>query len=214
MLSKQRSFLLISCFLLLLNYNGFAQRLELTATGGYQYWGSYKYYNNVTNSNGKISLGGGPCYGGILGYELKKSTFVELVYNHQDSRVIDKPNFGTNRTLGNVGVNYFQLNVTRGISVNDKVEPYTTIGIGGVFFDPTSSKVPTLWKFAANLGVGVKYFVSDKIGLRFGVGFWAPIQGAGIGVGFGTGGAYVGASTYTTVVQMNASGGIIFRLKN
>jgi len=59
--------------MLLLNYSSFAQRIELTATGGYQYWGSYKYYDNYNRTNGKLSLGGGACYGGILGFELFQS---------------------------------------------------------------------------------------------------------------------------------------------
>lgn len=192
----------------------YAQRVELTAFGGYQYWGSYKYYNSLNNGYGKLALGDGPCYGGILGFELDDNAFVELVYNHQDSRIVNKPNYGKDTDLGSIGVNYFQLNGTRTVTVNDKVEPYATLGIGAVLFDPVSSKYTSLWKFSANFGVGLKYFISDKVGIRMGLGFWAPIQGVGFGVGVGTGGAYAGASAYTTIIQMNMSGGLIFRLKN
>jgi len=208
------TFLVLISVLAISISSSYAQRVELTATGGYQYWGSYKYYNSVANSSGKLALGDGPCYGGILGFEIQESAFVELVYNHQDSRLINKPNYGYDTELGDVGVNYFQLNGTRGVLLSDKVEPYATLGIGGVLFDPVDKKYNSLWKFSANFGLGVKYFISDKIGLRLGVGLWAPIQGVGIGVGIGTGGAYAGASTYTTIIQMNMSGGIIFRLKN
>lgn len=192
----------------------YAQRVELTAFGGYQYWGAYKYYSNYYQSNGKLALDDGPCYGGILGYELVDNQFIELVYNHQDSRLIDKPNYGQQKNLGSLGVNYFQLNTTRTVTVNDKVEPFATLGLGAVLFDPVSTKYHSLWKFSVNFGAGIKYFISDKVGLRMGIGFWAPIQGVGLGVGIGTGGAYAGASTYTTIIQMNASAGLIFRLKN
>ncbi|MBE8246536.1 hypothetical protein IQA79_17215, partial [Leptospira borgpetersenii serovar Ballum] len=104
------TFLMLISLLVISFSSAYAQRVELTATGGYQYWGSYKYYNGLSNSSGKVVLGDGPCYGGILGFEIREATFVELVYNHQDSRLIDKPNYGIERTLGEVGVNYFQLN--------------------------------------------------------------------------------------------------------
>lgn len=213
-LLKSKKTYLVGIFILLSSCGVFAQRVELTATGGYQYWGSYKYYDSYTNTNGKLALGDGPCYGGILGFELADAAFVELVYNHQDSRLINKPNFGYDKTLGDVGVNYFQLNGTRGVQINDKVEPFVTLGLGAVLFDPVSAKYSSLWKFSMNLGAGVKYYISDRIGLRFSAGLWAPIQGVGIGVGIGTGGAYAGASTYTTIIQMNLQGGLIFRLKN
>ncbi len=205
---------LLAVFLVMTHTSSYAQRVELTATGGYQYWGSYKYYNGYNNTNGKFVLGDGPCYGGILGFEIREQTFAELVFNHQDSRLVDKPNYGYETTLGDVGVNYFQLNGTRTVLLNDKVEPYATLGIGAVLFDPVSAKYSSLWKFSANFGAGIKYFISDKVGIRAGFGFWAPIQGVGLGVGIGTGGAYAGASTYTTIIQMNLSGGLIFRLRN
>ena len=192
----------------------YAQRVELTAFGGYQYWGSYKYYNSTTQTSGKLALGDGACYGGILGFEIQDNAFLELVYNHQDSRIINKPYYGKDTDLGSIGVNYFQLNGTRTVTINDKVEPYATLGIGAVLFDPVSSKYTSLWKFSANFGAGLKYFISDKVGVRLGLGFWAPIQGVGFGVGVGTGGAYAGASAYTTIIQMNMTGGLIFRLQN
>ncbi|WP_018344780.1 outer membrane beta-barrel protein [Cytophaga aurantiaca] len=215
MKTRLYSFLMLVSLLVFSNSTSYAQRIELTATGGYQYWGAYKYYNSVNQGSGKLALGDGPCYGGILGFELADATFVELVYNHQDSRLINKPNYGPDNTVIDVvGVNYFQLNGTRGVQINDKVEPFGTLGLGAGLFDPKSDKYHSLWKFSVNFGVGVKYFVSDRIGLRFSTGFWAPIQGVGLGVGLGTGGAYAGASTYTTIIQMNLQGGIIFRLKN
>jgi len=208
------TFLVLISVLAISISSSYAQRVELTATGGYQYWGSYKYYNSVAGSNGKLALGDGPCYGGILGFEIREGMFAELVYNHQDSRIIDKPNYGPQTEYGNIGVNYFQLNGTRTVLLSDKVEPYATLGIGAVLFDPVPTRYSSLWKFSANFGVGIKYFISDRVGIRAGVGFWAPIQGVGFGVGIGTGGAYAGASTYTTIIQMNMSGGLIFRLKN
>ena len=205
---------LLAIFLVMVHAGSYAQRVELTATGGYQYWGSYKYYNSFNNSNGKLALEDGPCYGGILGFEIREQTFVELVFNHQDSRLVDKPNYGYETKICDLGANYFQLNGTRTVLLNDKVEPYATLGMGAALFDPASNKYSSLWKFAVNFGAGVKYFISDKVGVRAGFGFWAPIQGVGLGVGIGTGGAYAGASTYTTIIQMNVSGGLIFRLRN
>jgi hypothetical protein len=227
MISKINSFAFIALLSMLSFTTVQAQRVELTATGGYQYWGSYKYsyYSAPYNYSGKVALGDGACYGGILGFEVSDQTFVELVYNHQDSRLVNKPNgyspgAPTQEKLPNVGVNYFQLNGTRVADLSEKVSPFATFGAGAALFDPIGSNPSTgnsyssIWKFAVNFGVGVKYYVSDKIGLRLGCAFWAPIQGVGLGVGVGTGGAYAGASAYTTVVQMNMSGGIIFRLQN
>jgi len=208
------SFLMLIIVLAFSQSTSYAQRVELTAFGGYQYWGAYKYYSGL--NYGKLALDAGPCYGGMLGIELAENSFVELVYNHQDSRLIDRPDYGVDKALVDVGVNYFMINGVRTITVNEQVEPYATLGMGAALFDPVSSakNYHSLWKFAVDFGVGVKYFVSDKVGIRMGIGFWAPIQGVGLGVGVGTGGAYAGASAYTTVIQMNATAGLIFRLQN
>ena len=41
----------------------------------------------------------------------------------------------------------------------------------------------------------------------------SPVQGAGGGFYFGTGGAGAGVSTYSTIYQFNVGGSINFRLK-
>lgn len=193
-------------FLMALCSQAFAQRIELTPFAGYQFWGAYKY------GAGKLQLQEGAAYGGTLGFEIQEDTWVELLVNHQDSYLVDRPYNAPDKNLGDIGVNYFTLNGARSISVNEKVAPVVNLGLGAALFDPTGN-YQSAWKFAVNGGLGLKYYASDKVGLRLGVNFWAPMQGLGFGVGFGTGGAYAGASTYTTIIQMSVNGGLIFRLK-
>lgn len=196
----------ILAFFLTLCSQAFAQRVELTPFAGYQFWGSYKY------GYGKLQFEDGPSYGGTLGVEIQDDMFLTLVVNHQDSHITDMPYNSYSTDLGAVGINYFMLNGERCVSLNDKVAPYATIGIGAALMDPVGNS-SSAWRFAANGGLGLKFYASEKIGIKIGANFWAPMQGAGFGVGVGTGGVYAGASTYTTIVQMSVNGGIILRLK-
>jgi hypothetical protein len=51
---------------------------------------------------------------------------------------------------------------------------------------------------------------SEALGLKIGAQLMSPVQGAGAGLFFGTGGARVGISTFSTVFQFGFTGGLRF----
>lgn len=186
--------------------SAFAQRVELTGFGGYQYWGSVSY------GNGKYRLKGGPSYGGVLGVEIRKGTFLDIMYNHQDSEVLDDPFSGPTTSKTGVGINYITLSGHHQLDVNESIAPFGGIGVGMAFFDFTEN-YDTQFRLALNLGVGLKAYASDKIGIRLYTGFFAPLSGVGLGIGCGSGGCGGGVSTYSSIIQMHASGGLTYRIK-
>jgi hypothetical protein len=60
-------------------------------------------------------------------------------------------------------------------------------------------------------GLGIKYFFSDKVGIRLQGAFMMPMYFSGVGFYFGSGGS--GLTTYSAVpmLQGNFNGGLIFR---
>jgi hypothetical protein len=198
--------ILILALIILSAISALAQRVELTGFGGYQYWGSVSY------GNGKYRLKGGPSYGGVLGVEIRKGTFIDIMYNHQDSEVLDDPFAGPTTSKTGVGVNYITLSGHHQLDVSESIAPFAGLGVGMAFFDFTEN-YDTQFRLAINLGVGLKAYASEKIGLRFYTGFFAPMSGVGLGIGCGTGGCGAGVSTYSSVIQMHASGGLTYRIK-
>jgi len=87
---------------------------------------------------------------------------------------------------------------------------------GITWFNMTSHGVSDHVSFSAALGGGVKFFFSDRIGIRLQGRLLLPMyfSGGGLFVGIGSGGTSSGVSVSTGVlaVQGDFSGGLIIRL--
>ena len=69
-----------------------------------------------------------------------------------------------------------------------------------------------------NLGIGVKYFFTDVVGVKFQARLLMPMYfgGVGFGCGIGTGGSSCGggATFGTEIIQGDFTGGLVFRVGN
>ena len=67
-------------------------------------------------------------------------------------------------------------------------------------------------KFAWGLRLGANIWASEKMAIKLQGQLMSAVQGAGGGLYFGTGGAGVGVSTYSSMLQFGLGGGITFAL--
>jgi hypothetical protein len=181
--------------------------IELTALYGYQFGGQVDL-----TTGGEIKLDDQDAFGFILGVPLggDPSAQVELSYSHQATTVLSQDYFQTNETpLFDMSVDYFQVGGSRGVR-RGKAMPFGFGSIGATMFNPKGDDPDAEWRFSITLGVGAKYYLSERTGIRAQFGLLIPMQWSEGSLWCGSGGCAGGVSGGTTFGQGNVSGGLIF----
>lgn len=174
------------------------------------------YYNSYTYFEGTVK--GGYQWGGGVEYLVRPEYGVELLYYRQDTHApitfqgsITNPVEFENLDLG---VNCIMLGANRYKTLGEgKIEGYGGfLGGIGIISGKSSRQSDTLTKFAWGLRLGVNIWASEKVGIKLQAQLLSVAQGAGGGMYFGTGGAGVGVSTYSTIYQFGLGGGLTFNV--
>ena len=193
------------------NVHSQGRRVELTPFGGYLLGGSIKFYE------GKIKIEDNASYGGMLAVEVSKGQFVELSYTRMDSKADWHPystyNIQYPEKTVDIGMNYLQIGSLNEFHLsNEAIRPYGTATIGTSWVHPKSENTSDQWLFTVTLGAGLKYFFSERIGIRLQASMLLPLVYNGTYFYFGMGGSGVGVSATAPIVQGNFTGGLIFVL--
>lgn len=174
-------------------------------------FGGYTFQDQIDFEGGYGEIGDGFQWGG--GFEIGLSDYnaVEIIYQRMDpTTYVQGP---LNRRSGEVGINYIMLGGTRYAPLNEKIAGFGTLDAGVGFLSPKETGYDGVTKFAWGLRLGVRIMASEKVSLRIHGQLMSPVQGAGGGFYFGTGGTGAGVSTYSTIYQFNLGGSVNFRLK-
>lgn len=114
-----------------------------------------------------------------------------------------------------ININYYQIGVLKTLVENDKFVPYGLLTLGMSNFNPHDESINAA-RFSISLGLGIRYFFTDAIGIRLQTRLLMPLYfgGVGFGCGIGTGGSSCGggASFGAEIIQGDFTGGIVFRL--
>lgn len=177
---------------------------------------SYTFADKFDTEYGRGKIEDGFQWGGGLEFGLSDNTAVELIYQRLDTDAYyDGYSLsGTNRLSGQVGINYIMLGGTRYMPVNDKISGFGTINMGVGWMETSEtleSGTPT--KFSIGGRLGIRIMASEKVSLRIHTQLFSPVQWAGGGFYFGTGGSGAGVSTGSTIYQFNLGGSLNFKLK-
>lgn len=181
--------------------------IELTALYGYQFGGQVDL-----STGGEIHLDDQPAFGFTLGVPIHgdRATQVELSYTHQATTLLSQDYFQTQDTpLFDMSVDYFQIGGSRGV-LRGKAMPFGYGAIGAAMFNPKGDTPDAEWLFSFSLGIGAKYYLSERMGLRAQFGLLIPMQWSEGSLWCGSGGCAAGVSGGTTFGQGNVSGGLIF----
>lgn len=191
-------------------------RVEITPYGGYMLAGSVKFYQ------GKLKIHDNASYGGVLSIRMTNSTLVEFTYLRLDSKADWQPyreysiDYPEVLDVG-IGQNYLQVGAVNEVVLdNDQLRPYGTYSLGATWLHAKDADVPDEWFFSVTAGLGLKYYFTDRIGIRLQARLLLPLvfDGAGFYMGIGTGGAStgVGVTSYAPLVQGDFTGGLIIQL--
>jgi len=188
--------------------SGHTRGIEITPFVGYQFGGSHNVYE------GEINIDDAENFGIAVNFDLpyKTGTQFELLWIMQKSRLDKKDYFtGITEPLFNLYTHYMQLGGVYGLQRNN-VLPFISLSFGAVLFHPTSARYSDEWFFSASLGGGLKFYLTERVGLRLQARALFPLIWGSGGLWCGTGGCSVGIGSTTTIVQGDVTAGLIIRL--
>ena len=173
---------------------------------------SYTFADKFDTQYGSGKIQDGFQWGGGLEFGLAETAAVELIYQNIKTNV-SYQGFD-DRFSGKVGINYILLGGTKYAPLNDKISGFGTLDLGVAWSNPDASlESESVTKFAIGGRLGIRISASEKVSLRLHAQLLSPVQWAGGGFYFGTGGSGAGVSTGSTIYQFNLGGSLNFRLK-
>jgi hypothetical protein len=175
-------------------------------------FGGYTFEDQIDFSNGYGKIGDGFQWGVGLEIGLSPTNAFEIYYQQLSTEGYVQPFLGE-REVADLAVSYVMLGGTRYLPVNDVLSAFGSMDIGLAVFAPESSTISNTTKFAWGLRGGLRISPGDKVSVRVHAQLLSPVQAAGGGFYFGTGGSGAGVSTYSTIYQFNLGGSLNIRLR-
>jgi opacity protein-like surface antigen len=202
-----RRFFLYAVLLLATASIANAQRFEITPIAGYTFGDSFPI------RGGSARISGGLTYGGILSYVAGSHNAFELTYSRQDATGSANSVYLQGPISGPASTNYVFLGGTRLFPISDEAVLFTGLNVGSAFFVATKSKFKTQTTFAFGLNAGVKYFFSDRVGLRLQANLNLPVTDMDASFWWDpNNGTAVGVTSNVPLLQFGFTGGLIVKL--
>ena len=195
-----------------------SQETRINAYGHYVFDDKVEsYYSSTNYFNGTI-VGGG-MWGVGLEFKVHDEYGLEFLYQRQNTKATvhyyDLASVGDKNGDVDLGINWLMAAATRYLTEKRSLEPFAGLMLGVAIIDGTnpdngSKQIAT--KFAWGFRLGTNVLVSERLGFRFLAQLQSATQAAGGGLYFGTGGAGVGVTTYSSMTQFVLGGGVFLRL--
>jgi len=180
-------------------------RLEIFGYGGYAWTSSIDAWYGAYS--GEFDVKDSAIWGIEADINVRPGAQLVLLYSRQDSEAT----FGyhdVDTIAGNIAVEHWQIGGMSGVQ-KGKVMPFGMFTLGGTRIIPDFAGATSddLWKFSIIFGLGAKFYVSEKIGLRIqGRMPWIIVDG-GAYMGCGGRGCYTSFGG-SGIVQGDVSGGL------
>ena len=178
-----------------------AQELEITPTVGYFWAGSFRTYNY------DYKLGSGMNWGLTVNYMVSPGTLFEAFWtmSRTDGNRIAYGAIDSDKDF-KLTTNYIQFGVVQEMNYGEALRPYGVFTMGTTIFTPENDG--SYWQFSLGIGGGLKYYISDMIGLRLQGRFLLPVFFRGGGYWYGS--AYASG---TAIAQGDVTLGLVFVLQ-
>lgn len=204
--------LLLGLIFVAVGYSANAQ-FEINPYAGWTFGGTTSY----SYQGYRLKIDAAASYGLAVDYTIPGEMMqVELSYNHYTSDI--RQDGGVNDIVDptKINVNYIQAGVLSPFYVSDKFQPFGIFTLGASQFSTPDIASDDYWRFAFTMGLGMKYFFSDVIGIRIQSKVYFPVYfaGAGMGCSIGTNGSGCGGGVGfgSEIVQLDITGGLVFRI--
>jgi hypothetical protein len=138
---------------------------------------------------------------------------VEFEWNHTESTFFVRTS--EDIRSADFTMNYYMLGFNYH-AMDGPLVPYGIVNVGLLNVKSKESESYSQNSFVAGGGLGIKYFLSDMVGIRLQARLLVPMRftGVSIGCGIGTGGAGcgTGVSSYSNIIQGDFTGGVVLRI--
>ena len=201
---------IIVVFAFILSYNlSNAQYVDIMPYAGYQFAANVDVWYGPTYGRLHVEPAGN--YGLGLDVVLPYNDIaISFSFSNASTSLILRENLQPDEFLFNATQQYWMFGVSKEVDM-DKLRPFGGLILGWTTLNPDDPDQPNrsnLTKFTVGLRGGLKFFISDRIGLFARARLLLPVQWAGAGVWFG-GGSGVSLSVGSSIVSGDIGGGII-----
>jgi opacity protein-like surface antigen len=186
---------------------GIGQNLELTPFTGYTFDHSFPL------SGGRAKLGGGQTFGGMLGFRLRDNLEIETIYSYQSGTSTARSPAIKQEIRTDTQVHYMLLGANWLYPTSPQLTLFSGLKAGAGILSFPNSEFIDRTKFTVGINGGMKYFLTDNVGLRLQANLMVPISNVGANLWWSPGaGTSVGLSGWSSIIQFGLTGGIAFRL--
>lgn len=176
-------------------------------------FGGFTFEDRVDFYNGYGKIGDGFQWGAGLEFGIDPYSAAEIYYQQLPTSGYLVAYIGDREESGDVNINYIMAGGTRYLPINDILSGFGSFDVGLAVFSPQGrADLSNTTKFAWGLRGGLRIMPADRFSIRIHAQLLSPVQAAGGGFYFGTGGSGVGVSTYSTIYQFNLGGSVNIRL--
>jgi hypothetical protein len=186
-----------------------AQYVDIMPYYGYQFAATVDayYYNSAARFRIKPAANYGLELDVVLPYN---DISITASFTNSSTYVTSQENFQAEEKLFDATQQYWMFGVSREVDM-EQLRPFIGLIMGWTTVNPADVSLQNLTKFTLGLRGGVKYFISDRIGIFARARLLLPVQWAGAGIWFGSGSG-ITLNTGTSIVTGDVGGGIIISL--
>lgn len=207
------------CMIVLCALTTKAQNIRLNGYAGYVF---DDRVNSTISSNVFYdgTIRGGLRWGAGLEYMVKPDMGIEFMYLRQDTKAPTR--FQTSsmiipqNTEFDVALNWYMLGFNKSFrKPGARVEGFFGGNMGVAYINvdnPDTRNSNSSTKFAWGIKGGAILWATEKVGIKLQSDLMSAVQAFGGGLFFGTGGAAVGISTFSTMLQFGLGGGLTIKL--
>lgn len=154
-----------------------AQSIEITPFGGWQFGGGFG------TQEGLVDIDADVVYGVSLDVRIREDGLLELIYSRQETNLTVRSDhpfdpFQTVRRISAVSVEYYQGGgVFEFYTENPALRPFVVLTAGVTRLRPEGGE--SEWWFSMGGGGGLKFFLSDRWGIRLDARAWPTFLSGG-----------------------------------
>jgi hypothetical protein len=177
-------------------------RFEIAVFGGWQFGGNWDAV--VGTTPGQLDIADDVNYGMSFAMRARPGVLAEFLYIRQPTTLYFNPAVGAKSELFPIQIAYYQLGGMYEIP-KGRIRPFGSLSAGITYFNPKQSGVPGEVRFSMAAGVGVRAFLTERIGVRGQFHMLIPIQWGSVYCGpYGC-----GTNAGSAIVQGQVSGGLV-----
>ncbi len=203
----KRLIFLFAVFALIIGSETKAQTIEAGGYFGYMLSGPVRYIV------GDALIMDNPAYGGFVHTRVARNVKFEMMYLRSDSRV-RYSSLASGTDIYDMSTEYYHVGGMNLFGDHDRIKPFSSFSLGATRFHIKENLgYFDVWKFSIAPSVGVKIYLTERIGIQGQARLLMPLTFDGLGFWWSTsGGPQAAVSMTVPVWQGDFSGGVFIRL--